>query len=189
MEKTAVLLVDVQNDFCKGGALAVPDGDAVVPVCNKLLELAAAHRCPVLASRDRHPADHCSFKEQGGTWPPHCVTRTPGAEIHSGVELPVDAMIIDKGTSQDKDAYSAFDGTPAASILHDAAVKRLIVCGLATDYCVKFTVLDALKEGFKTIVVEDACRAVNVDPDDGKKALEEMAAAGAVVCELDKIEW
>lgn len=189
MEKTAVLVVDVQRDFCKGGALAVSDGDAVVPVCNKLLELAAAHRCPVLASRDWHPENHCSFREQGGPWPPHCVAKTAGAEFHPGLALPVDAMIVDKGTSLDKDAYSAFDGTPAAAVLHDAAVTRLIVCGLATDYCVKFTVLDALKEGFKTVVVEDACRAVNVDPDDGRKALEEMAAAGAVVCELDRVEW
>ena len=188
MDKTAVLLVDVQRDFCGGGALAVPEGDAVVPVCNSLIALADELGWPVMASRDWHPADHCSFVPQGGQWPPHCVAKTAGAEFHPDLKLPVDAMIFDKGTKIDADAYSAFDGTPAAAVLHDAGVTRLIVCGLATDYCVKATVLDALKEGFAVVVVKDGCRAVNVSPDDGEKALAEMAAAGATVCDLAKVE-
>ena len=188
MDKTAVLLVDVQRDFCGGGALAVPEGDAVVPVCNELIGLAAEQGWPVMASRDWHPAAHCSFAAQGGPWPVHCVAKTPGAEFHPELELPVDAMIFDKGTKTEADAYSAFDGTPAASVLHDAGIERLVVCGLATDYCVKATVLDALKVGFAVAVVKDGCRAVNVAPDDGEKALAEMVTAGATVCDLGDLK-
>ncbi len=178
---TAVLLVDVQNDFCAGGSLAVPDGDAVVPVCNKLIESAAALGRPVLASRDWHPVRHCSFVERGGNWPAHCVAGTRGAEFHPDLRLPADAVILDKAATADADAYSAFDGTRAAEILRGMGVTRLLVCGLATDYCVKATVLDALREGFSVVVVADGCRAVNVHPRDGDRAFAEMAAAGARV--------
>ena len=189
MKKTAVFLIDVQRDFCSGGALAVPDGDEVVPVCNELIQQAAKYGCAVLASRDWHPADHCSFSENGGTWPAHCVADQPGAEFHKDLQLPVDAMIFSKGTDAGAEAYSAFDGTPTAQILKEAEVERLIMCGLATDYCVKASVLDALKEGFEVCVVSDGCRAVNVHPDDGAKAFEEMKNAGAEVCELSDVRF
>ncbi|MBP5211796.1 MAG: bifunctional nicotinamidase/pyrazinamidase [Pyramidobacter sp.] len=189
MEKTAILLVDVQVDFCEGGALAVREGSAVVPVCNELIRLAAAHGCPVMASRDWHPEDHCSFKAQGGIWPAHCVAEKAGAQFHPQLNLPADALIVSKGTKSCADAYSAFDGTSAAAVLREAGITRLIVCGLATDYCVKATVLDGLKEGFKVVVVRDGCRAVNVQPGDGEKAFAEMTANGAVVCPLEKVEW
>ncbi|MBQ9423309.1 MAG: bifunctional nicotinamidase/pyrazinamidase [Pyramidobacter sp.] len=189
MKKTAILLVDVQNDFCTGGALAVRDGDAVVPVCNELIGLAAAHGCPVMASRDWHPEDHCSFKAQGGPWPVHCVAEKTGAQFHPDLNLPADAVIVSKGTKSGADAYSAFDGTNAAAALREKGIERLLICGLATDYCVKATVLDALKSGFSVVVVQDGCRAVNVCPDDGEKAFAEMAAQGAAVCPLAKVEW
>ncbi|MDY3869155.1 MAG: bifunctional nicotinamidase/pyrazinamidase [Pyramidobacter sp.] len=188
MKKTALFIVDVQKDFCGGGALEVKNGDAVVPVCNKLISLAAEHGCVVFASRDWHPADHCSFKEFGGIWPVHCVAGTDGAQFHSELKLPVDAMIINKDTEPNECHYSALAGTQAAAIMHDAGITNLLVCGLATDYCVKNTLLDCLKEGFEVTLVSDACRAVNVEPDDEKKALDEMAAAGAVVLPFAKVE-
>lgn len=189
VKKTAVFLIDVQRDFCEGGALAVPNGDEVVPVCNELIKQASEYGCAVLASRDRHPADHCSFSINGGQWPVHCVDGQPGAEFHKDLQLPVDVMVFDKGTHADTEAYSAFDGTAAASILKDAQVARLIMCGLATDYCVKASVLDALKAGFEVTVISDGCRAVNVNPDDGQKAFEEMKSAGAEICTLSDLEF
>lgn len=189
MKKTALFIIDVQNDFCENGALAVPDGNAVVPVCNRLIQMAAERGCPVLASRDWHPANHCSFKDFGGPWPMHCVAGQDGAEFHPDLQLPVDVMVFNKGTDANAEAYSAFDGTQAAGVLHDAGIERLIICGLATDYCVKASVLDALQAGFDVLVVSDGCRAVNVDPDDGEKAFAEMEAAGATILPLAKVEF
>lgn len=189
MKKTAVFLIDVQRDFCGGGALAVPDGDAVVPVCNKLLDLAGIYGYPVLASRDWHPENHCSFKENGGIWPAHCVAGQTGAEFHKDLKLPVDTVIINKGTNANAEAYSAFDGTAAADMLHEAAVERLMMCGLATDYCVKASVLDALKAGFEVVLIPEGCRAVNVNPGDDEKAFAEMEAAGATLRGLSKANF
>jgi len=189
MKKTALFIIDVQNDFCENGALAVPDGSLVVPVCNRLIQMAAERGCPVLASRDWHPANHCSFKDFGGPWPMHCVAGQEGAEFHPDLQLPVDVMVFNKGTNANAEAYSAFDGTQAASVLHDAGIERLIICGLATDYCVKASVLDALQAGFDVLVVKDGCRAVNVNPDDGEKAFAEMEAAGASILPLNKVEF
>ncbi len=189
MKKTAVYLIDVQRDFCEGGALAVPDGDAVVPICNKLIESAGENGCPIILSRDWHPADHCSFKENGGTWPVHCVSGEPGAEFHADLQLPIDAMVFSKGTDRDVEAYSAFDVTSVLDILHEAQVERIVMCGLATDYCVKASVLDALKSGFEVVVVQEGCRAVNVNPDDGEKAFAEMEAAGAILSDLKKVPF
>ena len=189
MEKTALFIIDVQRDFCNGGALAVKDGDAVVPVCNKLIELAANHGCVVFASRDWHPANHCSFTEFGGMWPAHCVAGEPGSEFHPDLKLPVDAMIFNKDYEVDVNSYSALANTPAAGVMHDAGVTRLIICGLATDYCVKNTVLDCLKAGFKVVVVSDGCRAVNVNPGDDQRAFDEMSAAGAEIMPLEKVEF
>lgn len=179
--KNAFLFVDIQRDFCPGGALAVADGDSVVPVANRLSALAARHGCPAFFSRDWHPVNHVSFAASGGPWPPHCVAQTPGAQFADGLTLPPESRVISKGTSPDRDAYSAFDRTGLAELIRRTGAERLFVCGLATDYCVAATVKDALTEGFAVSVVQDGCRAVNVSPSDGDRALEEMRRAGALL--------
>ena len=176
----ALLIVDVQNDFLPGGRLAVPEGDAVIAPLAAAIERFRAARRPVFASRDWHPADHCSFREQGGPWPPHCIAGTPGAQISAALPLPPDAAIIDKATTRDADAYSAFQGTDLAARLRRAEVRRLFIGGLATDYCVLNTVLDALAEGFAVVVLEDTIRAVEARPGDGERAIARMQAKGAL---------
>jgi nicotinamidase/pyrazinamidase len=176
----AVLIVDVQKDFLPGGSLAVSRGDEVVPVLNRYLALACRKRLPVFASRDWHPPRHCSFRSHGGPWPEHCVAGTPGAAFAPGLDLPADAAIISKATEEHADAYSAFQGTDLAQRLRGIRVKRLLIGGLATDYCVRATVRDALAEGFDVLLLQDAIRAVNVKPGDGERAEREMQDAGAV---------
>lgn len=176
----ALLIVDVQRDFLPGGNLGVPEGDAVVPVLNRYIDAARRKGIPVFASRDWHPERHCSFKSQGGPWPPHCVADTPGAAFAENLRLPADAIVIDKATRAEADAYSAFADAALADQLRARGVKRLLVGGLATDYCVLNTVRDALAEGFEVLLLEDAIRAVNVRPDDGEKARREMESRGAV---------
>ncbi len=178
----ALLLVDVQNDFCPGGALAVADGDAVVPVLNGWIAAAQQGGAKVYASRDWHPADHLSFAEQGGIWPPHCVQDTPGAAFHQDLELPDDAAVVSKADQADREAYSAFDSGELGRKLHAAGIRRLWVGGLATDYCVKASVLDAVElPGLEVHVIADAIRAVDVAPGDGEAALNEMREAGAIL--------
>lgn len=184
--KTALMLVDVQNDFCPGGALAVPQGDSVVEPLNRVIEQFRAARLPILASRDWHPAISRHFQSHGGPWPVHCVEHTRGAAFHPRLQLPESAVIISKGMNMDSDGYSAFDGTdasrtPLADILKALKVTRLCIGGLATDYCVKATVVDALQQGFEVVVVSDAVAAVNLLPEDGAKAIKEMEQAGAVI--------
>lgn len=183
----ALLVVDVQNDFLPGGALGVPDGDAVVPVMNRYLARFAAAGLPIFATRDWHPADHCSFQAQGGPWPPHCVQETPGAEFAPGLELPDAVSRIAKAIGTDKDSYSGFEGTELAAELRAAGVSRLLIGGLATDYCVLNTVLDALREGFEVLLLIDAIRAVEVEPGDGDAAIARMTAAGAVPVTLEAL--
>lgn len=178
-EGDALIVVDVQNDFLPGGALAVPDGDQVIAPINRLIALFSASDRPVYFSRDWHPAGHCSFLEQGGPWPPHCVADTPGADFAAGLELPAEPAVVSKGTRADRDAYSALDGTDLGGRLRAGAIRRVFVSGLATDYCVRATVLDALADGFEVVVLTDAVRAVDVDPGDGDRALEAMRDAGA----------
>ncbi len=177
----ALLIVDVQNDFCPGGALPVPDGDTIVAVLNEWIAAASQTNVPVYASRDWHPSDHMSFARRGGPWPVHCVRDTPGAALRSDLQLPDDAVIIDKGIDPADEAYSAFANTDLAERLGQAGVKRLRVGGLALDYCVRASVLDALKEGFAVHLIADATRAVNVEPSDGDKALDEMREAGVII--------
>ena len=183
----ALLVVDVQNDFLPGGRLAVAGGDAVVPVLNRYLALAAVRRLPVYASRDWHPANHCSFRPQGGAWPEHCVAGTRGADFAPGLKLPQDAIVIDKGTAPQREAYSAFEGTELASFLRSVQVGRVLVGGLATDYCVLNTVRDAVTHGFQVLLLRDAIKAVDVNPDDGKRAEREMQRLGATSVELPDI--
>lgn len=175
-DRDALIIVDLQNDFCPGGALAVPHGDDVVAPLNAL----AARFGTVVATRDLHPPDHCSFAAAGGPWPPHCVAGTPGAEYHHELDLSRVSLHIAKGTAADRDAYSGFAGEPdLATALRERGVERLFVGGLATDYCVLNTVLDAVRAGFETFVVLDAVRAVEVNSGDGARALAEMSRAGA----------
>jgi nicotinamidase/pyrazinamidase len=177
----ALVIVDVQRDFLPGGALAVPDGDRVIAPLNRCIERFAQRGLPVVATRDWHPPHHCSFAAQGGPWPPHCVAGTPGAGFADALRLPQDAEIVSKATSPARDAYSAFGDSSLAAWLRERGVTRLVVGGLATDYCVRQTVLDAHALGFAVVVVGDAVAAVNVQPADGERALAEMLASGAVV--------
>lgn len=173
----ALVIVDVQRDFLPGGALAVTGGDAIIEPLNQALASCAAQRAPVFATCDRHPADHCSFRSRGGSWPAHCIAGTEGATFAEGLHLPRDACVVSKGTDADQEAYSGFAGTDFEARLREAGVRRLVVGGLATDYCVLQTVLDARRRGFEVVVLRDAIAAV--DPDTGARALDEMAAAGA----------
>ena len=175
----ALLVVDVQNDFLPGGKLAVDAGDAVVPALNRYLGLAKKLGLPVYASRDWHPREHCSFAAQGGPWPEHCVAGSPGAQFAPGFNLPLEAIVIDKAVNPQLDAYSAFDGTDFAALLRRAGVRRLLIGGLATDYCVLNTVRDALANGFEVLLLRDAIKAVNVNPADGARAESEMQRLGA----------
>lgn len=176
----ALVVVDVQNDFLPGGALAVSRGDEVVQVLNAAIERFRLSGLPVLATRDWHPANHCSFKAQGGIWPPHCVADTAGAQFAPGLTLPDEATIISKAVSPERDAYSGFAGTDLDARLRAAGVRRVFVGGLATDYCVLSTVRDARSAGFEVVLLLDAIRAVDVHPGDGERAIEEMKALGAV---------
>lgn len=177
----ALVLVDVQNDFLPGGSLAVPDGDAVIPVLNRWIRRFLDAGLPIFATRDWHPANHCSFLDQGGPWPPHCVMGTPGAEFSRELDLPPDVPVISKAMRPDKEAYSDFEDTDFAVQLRGLGVKRLFVGGIATDYCVRATVLGALEQGFEAVLLVDGVRPVDVAPGDGERAVAEMAAAGAEV--------
>ena len=186
MKTTALLIVDVQNDFCPGGALAVANGDRVVAPLNKALFMCTQAGLPIIASRDWHPATTSHFQPFGGPWPIHCVQQTHGAAFHTALEVPCSTIIISKGMDERSDGYSAFDGkeasgTSLAETLIKLGVRRLLVGGLATDYCVKATVLDALEKGFEVVVLQDAIAAVNLHPEDGAKALTAMIEGGARV--------
>lgn len=189
--RAALLVVDVQNDFCAGGALAVPDGDRVVDPINRLLAAQAAAGAAIFATRDWHPAGSSHFSGRGGDWPVHCVAGTPGAAFHPRLRLPAATVVVSKGQAPDSDGYSAFDGTlPAGETLERALaehhVGRLIVGGLATDYCVRASVLDARARGLEVFVVRDAIAAVNLQAGDGAAALREMQASGAGLVTLDQ---
>jgi nicotinamidase/pyrazinamidase len=184
----ALLVVDVQNDFLPGGSLGIPDGDAVIPVLNKYIEKFADSNLPIFFTRDWHPENHCSFVEQGGPWPVHCVAKASGAAIASDLARPRGAIVIDKAQSAEKDAYSGFEKTTLAQDLHERRVKRLYIGGLATDYCVLNTVKDALVHGFEVFLLEDAIRAVNVHPDDGTNAIARMLDLGARPINLGKLQ-
>ena len=175
----ALLIEDVQNDFLHGGSLAVPRGEEVVPVLNRYLQIFTTQNLPVYAARDWHPERHCSFRAQGGSWPPHCVAGTRGAEFAAALRLPPSAVIVSKATTAEQEAYSSFQGTDLDQQLRAANIRRLFIGGLATDYCVLNTVRDALRLGYEVLLLIDAIRAVDVQPGDGQRAEEEMISLGA----------
>lgn len=184
----ALLVVDMQNDFLPGGALAVPDGDAVVPVINRYIEAFAERDLPVFFSRDWHPVNHCSFKEQGGPWPPHCVAGSDGAAFASDLMRPPGSTVVDKAQTPEREAYSDFEETDLAEDLRERGVERVFVGGLATDYCVLYTVKDALSHGFEVFLLTDAIRAVDVEPGDGERAVAQMQELGATPIDLSELE-
>ena len=178
--KRALIVVDVQNDFCPGGTLAVPHGDEVVEPLNRAIDEFLERGEPVYKSRDWHPPTTKHFAAYGGVWPVHCVQNTKGAEFHSALRDDPRINVISKGLG-DTNCYSAFDETDLLAQLHQQNVEEVVVGGLATDYCVKSTVLDALKHGFKVKALRNAMRAVDLQPGDGERAIEEMRAAGAEI--------
>jgi len=177
--KDALIIVDVQRDFCPSGTLAVQKGDTVVPILNEYIRFFTKARALIYATRDWHPPNHISFRERGGKWPAHCVQDTPGAEFQPSLKLPAGANVISKAADPDAEAYSGFDRTKLREELESKGVTRVFVGGLATDYCVKNTVLDALKLGFETVLLEDAIQGVDLEPGDSLKAIKEMAESGA----------
>jgi len=182
-DNDALIVVDVQNDFCPGGALAVPGGDEVVEVINRIMPLFSI----VFATQDYHPPNHSSFTDQGGPWPVHCVQGTAGAEFHPELDTSRFDEVIRKGTDVATDGYSGFAGTDLADRLGALDVTRVFITGLATDYCVRATAIEAIDQGFDAVVVTDAIRAVNLKPRDGEDALAEMEAAGAALITSDEI--
>jgi nicotinamidase/pyrazinamidase len=193
MPDRALLIVDVQNDFCPGGALPVAEGDRVVPVLNAYIDRFSRTGLPVYASRDWHPPVTKHFREFGGPWPPHCVENTEGAAFHAALQLPRTALVVTKGTDPEDHGYSAFEGkTPTgdnlAASLRDEHVRHLYVGGLATDYGVRRSVLDARREGFDVVVLLDAIRGIDVQDGDTARALDEMLRAGARTATLATTE-
>lgn len=183
----ALIVVDAQNDFAPGGALPVNDARLIVPVINELGHF-FEH---IVFGRDWHPSDHCSFAVDpdfvDGSWPPHCVQDTPGAEFLGDLHVPVDAILISKGMDPDKEAYSEFEDTDLAEILRGREIQRIFVCGLATDYCVKATALDAKALGFEVVVLLDACRGIDSPPGSTNQALDEMRQASIVLSQSEAV--
>ena len=192
-ERAALIVVDMQVDFCPGGSLAVPEGDSIVPVINRYIDMFRDKGLPVIASRDWHPPVTSHFSKFGGIWPPHCVQWSDGARFHPGLRLPEGVIIISKGMDPDKDDYSALratlpSGTPVDDYLNQSGVTHLYICGLAADYCVKWTALDGLREQYRVTVLIDAVKGVDLKPGDTDRALEEIAAAGGELADLTDIE-
>jgi nicotinamidase/pyrazinamidase len=185
--KSALLIVDLQRDFCPGGNLAVAGGDEIIPVINRYIKIFSENGLPVLASRDWHPVHTVHFETGGGPWPVHCVQGTLGAQFHPDLRLPGAAVVLSKGMNPDRDnEYSDFqavteEGRPFRKYLIDNGIRHLFVCGIATDYCVRETVLDALGNGFAVTLLKDAVRGVELQKGDSDRAIAEMAAAGAEI--------
>jgi len=186
-EHDALIVVDVQRDFCPGGALPVPEGDQVVPILNQYIECSKKASAKIYATRDWHPPNHRSFRAYGGIWPPHCIQGSEGANFHPDLVLPEEAKIVSKATRPSIPGFSGFEKTVLERDLKKNSVTRVFVGGLATDYCVRSTVLDALRLGFETVLLIDATRGVNVKPDDSEKAIREMVGKGAKKAKLSDL--
>lgn len=183
----ALLVVDVQNDFCPGGSLGVKTGDKIAEKMTSVAKAFADKGARIFATQDWHPEGHSSFADQGGPWPDHCVQGTKGAELHPALKLPEGTHMIKKGASQDKDAYSGFIDSDLEAELKKSEITRVFVGGIATDYCVLNTVIDAAAVGFETYVLTDAVAAVDVEPGDGLRALHLMQAKGAVLTTTNEV--
>ena len=181
----ALIIGDVQKDFLPGGALPVPEGEKVIPILNDYIRLFTAAHAKVYAIRDWHPPNHVSFQAYGGQWPAHCIQETEGAKFHPDLKLPADVTVISKAMDPSRESYSGFDGTALVEDLRMNGVARLFVGGLATDYCVKGTVLDGLGFGFEVILLSDATRGINVKLGDVEKAVEAMTLRGAETAILE----
>jgi nicotinamidase/pyrazinamidase len=174
-----LIVTDMQNDFLPGGKLAIKEGDTIIPALNRTISKFKACHLPVVATRDWHPENHMSFKEQGGPWPPHCIRNTEGAEFTDNLKLPDSVKIVSKATEQDKEAYSSLKGTDLPDFLKSLNTERVFIGGVATEYCVRESVMDLLQQGYMVYLLQDAIKAVNLDPEDGLRAFREMVDAGA----------
>tara|TARA_A100001037_G_scaffold306806_1_gene355830 strand:- start:3720 stop:4292 length:573 start_codon:yes stop_codon:yes gene_type:complete len=181
----ALIVVDVQNDFCPGGALAVDKGDKIIPRINKLLAIDDWLR---VGTRDWHPKNHISFEKQGGMWPEHCVEESKGAQFHNFLYDHLFDKVVSKGRDESLEAYSGFQGTELTKILKEHRVNKVFICGLATDYCVRATAIDARKEGFEVVLISDCVESVNIQKSDGERALKEMAEFGCVILHSTNLE-
>lgn len=179
-QNDALIVIDVQNDFLPGGSLAVSDGHAIIPIINDAIKIFESNKLPIFFSRDWHPSNHCSFRTNNGIWPNHCMQNTWGAEFAPSLYVPTSAHIISKAIHSDKDSYSAFDETTLHAILQSKQVKRVIVAGLATDYCVLRTVCDAAKLGYEIVILKNGIKAVKIKPEDEDHAFIEMKKVGAM---------
>jgi nicotinamidase/pyrazinamidase len=192
-KKIALLVVDVQNDFCPGGALGVPEGDKIVPAINKYINFFTKKKLPILLTRDWHPVQTKHFKPFGGIWPVHCLQNSKGAAFHPELKIPKGAIFLYKGMDSQQDSYSAFhaEDERGMSLLHLLklfGVQQIYIAGLATDYCVKFSSADAIKYGFKVKILIDAIKGVNLKPDDSEKAIQKMVKNGAKKITLKQLE-
>jgi nicotinamidase/pyrazinamidase len=193
-DQHALIIVDFQNDFLPGGALAVPDGNKIIPVLNEYISLFINHHLPIIATRDWHPRKTRHFKQYGGLWPPHCIQNTWGAQFHPDLHLPSDTIIISKGTGEAQEGYSGFEGVdhsgkPLIDVLKDNQIFHLSIGGLATDYCVKATVIESAKFGFRVNLLTDAIMGIDIQPFDSRKAIDEMVIHGANLTTIDSITF
>lgn len=191
--KKALLVVDVQNDFCPAGALSIPEGDKIVPKINKYLKIFSKKKLPTFATRDWHPVRTKHFKDFGGAWPVHCIQNTKGSAFHADLKLPKDVIFLYKGMDPEKDSYSAFQAEDSSGLsllawLKRLDVKEIYIAGLATDYCVKFSSFDALRLGFKVKILIDAIKGVNLKPKDSEEALKQIIKKGAKKADLTKVK-
>lgn len=184
----ALIIVDVQKCFCSGGTIPVPEGDKIVPIVNEYIKKFEDVGAKIFATRDWHPSNHSSFKEYGGEWPPHCVQETEGAEFHPDLKLPQDTSVISVGVDPFLEGYSGFENSDLEHKLKQEGINRVFVCGLATDYCVKHTTLDALDKGFEAVLLMDATKGVDKVPGDVNKAVKEMTKKGAKKATLNDLE-
>ena len=182
MSSSGLMIVDLQKDLCEGGAIAVRGARTVVPKCNGLIHRARLAGAKIMATRLWHPEHHCSFAEQGGPWPVHCVAGTHGAEFHEGLMLPDDLLIINKGTGELMEELSALAIPGLLQHLRKLRISRLVLCGVASEHAIRATALDAIKGGLEVVVAADACAGVNVRPGDDQLAMMELNAAGATIC-------
>lgn len=187
LPKDALIIVDMQNDFMPGGALPVPNALSIIPKINRYIEAFLKAKALIVATRDWHPPDHISFKQRGGPWPTHCVQNTSGAEFHKDLAIPREAVIVSKAFERDKDAYSGFEGTQLDTLLKSRGIKRVFVCGVATEYCVKATALDANKLGYQVFLLKDAIKGIDEPKGSELKALDEMLSEGIVALNIEDI--